>query len=155
MDRLPVLIVEHSTQGLTPLKESNVAPKYFLSGIFTEFDIENRNQRIYTADKFIPHMNELLERKKQLGVIYGEFDHPDVFDTSLARVSHTVEKLVYNQNENRIEGEIRLLSTKWGKEAKALIDDNCPIFVSSRAAGITENNNTVTIKKLFTYLHTR
>lgn len=31
------------------------------------------------------------------------------------------------------------------------MSDGCPIFVSSRAAGVTESNGTVTIKKLFTY----
>ena len=72
---------------------------YILSGIFTEFGVVNRNDRIYTADKFLPHMNDLLERKKQLTVIYGEFDHPDVFDTSLSRVSHTLESLVFNKEK--------------------------------------------------------
>jgi hypothetical protein len=149
----PVLIVENCNSGLklnegvSSIKDDRI----FLNGIFTEFDVMNRNERIYTKDKFIPHMNDLLERKKQLGAIYGEFDHPDVFDTSLSRVSHTLESLTYNSDKNRIEGEIRLLNTYWGKEAKALVLDGCPIFVSSRAAGVTESDNTVTIKKLFTY----
>ena len=152
MKKNPVLIVEHCTQGLRPINEELIKKKeYLLGGIFTEFGILNRNERIYTADKFLPHMQELLERKKTLGVVYGEFDHPDVFDTSLSRVSHTVESVIYNKEKNRVEGEIKLLSTHWGKEARSLIDDGCPIFVSSRAAGITESDGTVTVKKLFTY----
>jgi hypothetical protein len=148
----PVLIVEHCMDGLKPLSESNT-PKgeYILGGTFTEFGIKNRNDRIYTAEKFIPHLNELLSRKKQLGVVYGEFDHPDVFDTSLSRVSHTIENAQYVKESNIVTGKIRLLNTHWGKEAKALVDDGCPIFVSSRAAGITESDGTVTVKKLFTY----
>ena len=152
-----VLIVENNTNGLT-LNESVKVEKdkngnriYRLSGIFTEFDVTNRNDRVYTSDKFLPHLNELVERKNTLGAVYGEFDHPDVFDTSLQRISHTIEKVYFNQNENRVDGEIRLLNTRWGKEAKALVEDNCPIFVSSRAAGITESDGTVTVKKLFTY----
>lgn len=149
-----VLIVENSVNGLKKVNEA-VAPsgkrQYILGGIFTEFGIKNRNERIYQADKFLPHLNELLERKKTLGVVYGEFDHPDVFDTSLGRVSHTVESAFFVKQTNRVDGEIRLLNTHWGKEAQALVDDGCPIFVSSRAAGITESNGEVTIKKLFTY----
>jgi hypothetical protein len=149
-----VLIIENSTNGLQKLNES-VAPsgkrQYILGGIFTEFNIRNRNDRIYQSDRFLPHLDELLERKKTLGVIYGEFDHPDVFDTSLSRVSHTVEKAFFVKEKNRVDGEIKLLNTHWGKEAQALVDDGCPIFVSSRAAGITESNGEVTIKKLFTY----
>jgi hypothetical protein len=148
-----VLIIENCTSGLKLINEANAAIKkgYILSGIFTEFDVMNRNERIYTANKFLPHLNELIERKTTLGIIYGEYDHPDVFDTSLSRVSHTIEKVFYNQEKNRVDGEIRLLNTHWGKEAKALVDDGCPIFVSSRAAGVTESNGEVTVKKLFTY----
>ena len=146
----PVLIIEHCTSGLKPLNEST-KNEYILGGVFTEFGVKNRNDRIYTADRFIPHLNELVIRKTQLGVVYGEFDHPDVFDTSLARVSHTIESVFFNESLNRVEGEIRLLNTHWGKEAKALVDDGCPIFVSSRAAGVTESNGHVTVKKLFTY----
>jgi hypothetical protein len=86
-----------------------------------------------------------------MGVVYGEFDHPDVFDTSLSRASHLVLEAKYLKNENRVDGRIKLLSTYWGKEAKSLVDDGCPIFVSSRAAGITESDGSVTLKKLFTY----
>jgi hypothetical protein len=62
-----------------------------------------------------------------------------------------VKEAVFNKDHNRIEGKIQLLSTFWGKEARALVEDQCPIFVSSRAAGVTENDGTVTLKKLFTY----
>ena len=55
------------------------------------------------------------------------------------------------KESNRVEGQIKLLNTYWGREAKALVDDGCPVFVSSRAAGVTENDGTVTLKKLFTY----
>jgi hypothetical protein len=55
------------------------------------------------------------------------------------------------KEQNLVSGEIRLLSTYWGREAKALVDDGCPVFVSSRAAGITESDGSVSLKKLFTY----
>ena len=152
MEIKPVLVIENSLNGLR-LNESASAfksDKIILEGIFTEFDVKNRNERIYTKDRFLPHLQELQERMSTLGV-YGEFDHPDVFDTALSRVSHILESLTFNQSENRIDGSIRLLNTHYGKEAKALVMDGCPIFVSSRAAGVTESNGTVTVKKLFTY----
>src|SRR5574343_663107 len=147
-----VLIVENSTNSLA-IKESAQGKKdaYVLGGIFTEFDVKNRNERVYTANKFLPCLNELNERIQNMGVVYGEFDHPDVFDTSLSRASHIIRNANYVKESNRVDGEIRLLNTYWGKEARALVDDGCPIFVSSRAAGITESDGTVTLKKLFTY----
>ena len=146
-----VLIVENTTNPLK-LTESSVNKDHgVLGGIFTEFDVKNRNERIYTAEKFLPCLQELQERITTIGGVYGEFDHPDVFDTSLARASHLIHKAEFVRENNRVEGEIRLLNTHWGKEAQALVKDGCPIFVSSRAAGITESDGTVTLKKLFTY----
>jgi hypothetical protein len=146
----PVLIVENSTNSL--IRESASGKKdYVLGGIFTEFGVKNRNERIYTADKFLPALGELNERMNNLGVVYGEFDHPDVFDTSLSRASHIITKAEYVKEKNLVSGEIKLLSTYWGREAKALVEDGCPVFVSSRAAGITESDGSVSLKKLFTY----
>lgn len=149
----PVLIVENSTSSL--IKEQHNASTgkkdYLLSGTFTEFGVKNRNERIYTANKFLPALQELNERINNLGVVYGEFDHPDVFDTSLSRASHIVTKANYVAEKNLVAGEIKLLSTYWGKEAKSLVDDELPVFVSSRAAGITESDGSVSLKKLFTY----
>jgi len=148
----PILIVENNTN---PLKESvkisGGKKEYVLGGVFTEFGVKNRNERIYTADKFIPCLKELNERIQTMGVVYGEFDHPDVFDTSLSRASHIIRKAYHVKEGNRVDGEIKLLNTYWGKEAKSLVDDGCPVFVSSRAAGVTESDGTVTLKKLFTY----
>ena len=146
----PVLIVENSTNSL--IRENASSKKdYVLGGTFTEFGVKNRNERIYSAEKFLPALNEMNERMNSLGAVYGEFDHPDVFDTSLSRASHIITKANYVQEKNCVEGEIKLLSTYWGKEAKALVDDGCPVFVSSRAAGITESDGSVSLKKLFTY----
>ncbi len=147
----PVLIIENSKNRLE-LKEGaqNIKSDYILSGPFTEFDVVNRNERIYTADEYVPHVERMME-KKQWGVIYGEYDHPDVFDVSMKFVSHTVENAFYNKEKNRIDGEIRLLNTHYGKDAKSLVDDGLPLFVSSRAAGITESTGKVKLKQLFTY----
>jgi len=147
----PVLIVENSTNALIRENASSGKKDYVLGGTFTEFGVKNRNERIYTAEKFLPALQELNERITNLGVVYGEFDHPDVFDTSLSRASHIITKANYVKESNLVSGEIRLLNTYWGKEAKALVDDGCPVFVSSRAAGITESDGTVSLKKLFTY----
>jgi hypothetical protein len=145
-----VLIVENSTDSLK-INESNKGSKFLLSGIFTEFDVENRNKRFYTAENFLPCMDAMLEKKKMLGVLFGEFDHPDVFDIAGKNISHAIEDMTYNESANRVEGSIALLSTRYGKEARAIINDGYPLFVSSRAAGVTEGNGNVMLKELFTY----
>lgn len=148
-----VIIVEHNPDKLVRINESAGSSKkdnYVLGGKFTEFGVKNRNERIYTWNKFEPALTELNERISTMGV-YGEFDHPDTFDTSLKNASHMVSEAVFDESSNSVIGKIKLLPTQWGKQARALVDEEYPIFVSSRAAGITEANGEVTLKKLFTY----
>ena len=147
----PVLIIENNTNPLKMNEGVDARKDYLLGGTFTEFMVKNRNERVYTPERFLPCLEELNTRINTMGVVYGEFDHPDVFDTSLSRASHLIKTAYYVKEKNIVEGQIKLLNTYWGKEAKALVDDGCPIFVSSRAAGITEADGTVSLKKLFTY----
>jgi hypothetical protein len=147
----PVLIIENNTNPLRMNEGVDARKDYLLGGTFTEFMVKNRNERVYTPERFLPCLEELNTRITTMGVVYGEFDHPDVFDTSLSRASHLIKTAYYVKEKNVVEGQIKLLNTYWGKEAKALVDDGCPIFVSSRAAGITEADGTVSLKKLFTY----
>jgi len=155
MEQKHVLIVERGGGKLVqesiqePATLGRHRPK--LSGNFTQFDVENRNKRYYTAENFVPVMNRLLEKKQTLGVLYGEFDHPDVFDIAGKNVSHTIDNLVYNEANNCIDGTIKLLNTRLGKDAQAIIEDGEPIFVSSRAAGVTNASGVVALKELFTY----
>jgi len=146
-----VLIVENAGSSLSINESTKGAPKLKLDGKFTEFDIQNRNKRMYTAEKFLPCMNAMLEKKKTLGVLYGEYDHPDVFDVTCKNLSHVIDSLVHNEKSNCIDGEITLLNNSWGKEARSIIEDNYPLFVSSRAAGVTDDNGVVHLKELFTY----
>jgi hypothetical protein len=46
----PVLIIENSQNSL--IRENNGSTKkdYILAGTFTEFNVKNRNERIYTAE---------------------------------------------------------------------------------------------------------
>lgn len=146
-----VMIVENSGSTLKINENTVKSTKLQLEGKFTEFDIENRNKRMYSADKFIPYMNALLEKKKTLGVLYGEYDHPDVFDVTCKNLSHVIDSLTHNESNNCIDGSITLLNNSWGKEARSIIEDGYPLFVSSRAAGVTESNGMVQLKELFTY----
>jgi hypothetical protein len=149
-----VLIIENSQKGLDVINEG-VTPTgekaYKMQGIFTELGVTNRNDRIYTEEGFLPALNEMQSRMETLGTLYGEFDHPDSFDMSLQRASHVISKVDYVKESRQVTGEIQLLSTYWGKEAKAIVNDGHSLFVSSRAAGITEGNGQVSLKKLFTY----
>ena len=142
-----LLILERSSSSLD-LKTENGA--YVLEGIFGELDKKNKNNRIYTAEEYVPQIESLQDKIKSSKLL-GELDHPSNFDVSLKNVSHIIEELTYDKENKQIRGRIRLLDTDAGRQAKALVDAGVPLQISSRAAGAVEENGQVKIKQLFTY----
>lgn len=145
-----VLVVERIVENikLTPTSEKNV---YVFSGCFTKFGIKNKNGRIYEYKEFQPHLKMLLEQIKSPGKLLGELDHPKDFEILYSRVSHVIESLEYDESTNTLNGTIRLLNTEKGKDAMAIADAGVGLNISSRAAGSVREDNTVELKKVFTY----
>lgn len=146
-DSKVLLILERSSSNLVVNKESG---DYILEGIFAQFGVENNNKRIYEEKEYLPHL-EYLQKKISQNRLMGELDHPEKFEVSLDKVSHVIENLEYDQSKRQIKGRVRILDTPSGKIAKALIDSNVPISISSRAAGSVSENKSVSIKRIFTY----
>lgn len=143
-----LLILERSQSNL--LQNVSADGAIILEGVFTEFGVRNKNNRIYEEKEVLPHINELNEKVKS-GKLLGELDHPKDFDISLSNVSHVIESLDYDSEKKQVMGRIRLLNTSKGKEAQSLIRDGIPLHISSRAAGTVDENGKVKIKKFFTY----
>jgi hypothetical protein len=143
-----LLILERSQANLAQNTTDDGA--IVLEGVFTEFGIRNKNNRIYEEKEVLPHINELKEKVKT-GKLLGELDHPKDFDISLSNVSHVIESLTYDPEKKQVIGRIRLLNTTKGKEAQSLIKDGIPLHISSRAAGSVDESGKVKIKKFFTY----
>jgi hypothetical protein len=142
-----VLICENSGHQLNIVDKK----EYILEGIFCVFNKENVNGRIYEEAEYFPHL-EYLQEKISKRKLVGELDHPENFDISLQKVSHLVEKLWYDKEDQTLKGRIRILDTDpHGLNARKLVDAGFPISVSSRAAGVVQENKKVKIKRVFTY----
>jgi hypothetical protein len=146
-----VLILERSSAPVSSYKKQATNSSLMLEGVFTEFNRLNRNNRIYTADDFLPCLEEMVGRIETLGGVYGELDHPTVYETKLQTASHLITQAVYDEQENLVRGQIKLTPNRFGKEVREFIEGGFPIFVSSRAVGVMESQNRVNIKRLFTY----
>lgn len=147
----PVLILE-SRDFIVESKTLEKDGTYTLEGIFAEFNGEkNNNGRIYEASEYIPHLT-YLNKKINENRLFGELDHPDKFDVSLSKVSHMITKLTYIKESNVIKGSVKLFNTRIGQDAQAILAGGGTLSISSRAAGIVnENTSKVQIKKIFTY----
>lgn len=142
-----LLIVENCSSDLKFEQDSD---SIILTGLFTTFSTKNRNGRIYESADFLPHV-EALKEQMSAGALLGELDHPHSFETTLSNVSHVVESLEFDPQQNAIVGRVRLLNTSKGKEAQALVKDGIPLHISSRAAGTVDESGKVRLQQLFTY----
>ena len=156
MKEKKLLIVERSNAPLNytveqSLNENNEhSDSIVLTGLFTSFNTKNRNGRIYESADFLPHVEALREQIESKRLL-GELDHPHGFEISLGNVSHVVESLEFDPQQNAIVGKIRLLNTSAGREAQALVRDGIPLNISSRAAGTVDESGHVKLQQLFTY----
>ena len=151
-----LMICKNSSSALKRIYESadvNSANKpYILMGTFAKLDEINRNQRIYTKEEYLKHLQYLREDIKKGEPLLGELDHPDDrFEVKLKEASHRVIDLWYDPQQNAIMGKIELLNTPNGKLAQSLVDQGIPLHISSRAAGSVNKDNTVSIQQIYTY----
>jgi hypothetical protein len=139
-------VVEEEEEG----KKKN----YYLTGVYTECEVKNSNNRVYPRPIVEREVKKLRE-KIDSGVAFGEFGHPKEFkeisDINPARVSHRI--LEINQDGNIFKGKSVIIPEGMGKIATAMIDTGGKLSISSRAVGrvqkstgVVENNY-----RLYTY----
>ena len=90
MSNKDLLILERSSSELEFKSEAGV---YILEGIFGELDKKNRNNRIYTAEEYLPQI-EALQDKIKASKLLGELDHPEKFDISLKNMVRQLDLIL-------------------------------------------------------------
>lgn len=143
-----VFIIERINEAVTVTRGDN--NDIILEGTAAVFGVMNENNRVYEKQEYLPHL-EYLNKKIQERRLFGELDHPQKFDVSLANVSHVIESLAYDEPSNSVKIKLRLLDTPCGKIAKTLVEAGCVISISSRAAGNVSDDGKVKLHKIFTY----
>ena len=148
-----LMVCSNSSKPLKMLKESAGQQKrYVLEGIFAELDVKNRNQRIYTKEEYLKHLDYLREDIRTGQSLLGELDHPeDRFEVKLKEASHRILDIWYDRQSNCVLGKIELLNTPNGLLAQSLLEQGIPLHISSRAAGTVNSDNTVNIQQIYTY----
>jgi hypothetical protein len=147
MGKTMKLITEYKDfgQDITYLTEDvpGVGKKYFISGIFLQANVKNRNNRIYPEEIMEREVNRYTNNYILKRRAFGELGHPEGPLINLDRVSHLIEHLT-RDGSNWI-GKAKILDTPNGKIVKAMIDDGAQLGVSSRGVGSLTNKNGVNI----------
>lgn len=106
---------------------------YYISGIFLQANIKNRNGRVYPVSILEKEVNRYVNNYVTQRRAFGELGHPSGPMINLDRTSHLIENL-YRDGDNFI-GKAKILDTPNGKIVKSLLDEDAKIGVSSRGMG--------------------
>lgn len=138
----PMLLVEELRPSECNLiqESSSDGKNLWLSGIFMQADLKNRNGRVYPLQEIANAVQGSKLRIAEQNGIMGELDHPQTLNINLDRVSHVITEL-WMQGSNAY-GKAKLLNTPMGNIAQELVKAGVKIGVSSRGAGnVNESGN--------------
>lgn len=87
--------------------------------ILRKYVLSDFNKLNVDLDNIQEVLNELNERIKHVGCLYGEFGYSEIFDVSLDKVSHVIRNITYDNG--KVYGDIKILNTYNGKIVSHLI----------------------------------
>ena len=139
--------INEQVEYLTEANE-NGEKQYYLSGIFLQGKIKNRNGRIYPVDVLAKEVERYTKENINTKRSYGELNHPDNPTINLDKVSHIITEL--KQDGSNFIGKAKILtSTPNGKIVQALMQEGCSLGVSSRGlGGIVERGGAKIVENL-------
>lgn len=138
---MELLVEDFSAQEGNIITEAKMdGNNVWLSGIFMQADIKNRNGRVYPLSEMVEAVNNASKQIKEYGGIFGELDHPQGLNINMDRISHAIKELA--MDGNNVVGKMYLLDTPMGKIAKELAKSGVRYGVSSRGVGqVNESGN--------------
>ncbi len=125
------LITESSADGKTA----------WLSGIFMQADIKNRNGRVYPSNEISEAVKIAQQTINERNGIMGELDHPQTLSVNLDRVSHVITEM--KMEGSNAMGKAKMLNTPMGNIARELVNSGVALGVSSRGAGTVNESGGV------------
>jgi hypothetical protein len=132
---MALLITEVFNEDCEVLVESNEngSKSHYISGIFMQGDIRNRNGRVYPSAVLEKEMNRYNEQFVKTKRALGELGHPDGPQINGDRVSHLITEM--KRDGNNFIGKAKIIGTPMGNIVKTFIDEGVKIGVSTRGLG--------------------
>lgn len=138
-----MILIEENFDGLLTESYQN-GKKTYLTGVFAEAVVRNRNGRSYDLKEMTAEVNRFNEMAMAGNGVLGELDHPSVLEVRLKNVSHRIVEMKMVGNQAIGKAEI-LESHPNGQILKGLIKDRVRIGVSTRGSGqVNESTGQVT-----------
>lgn len=112
----------------------------YLYGTFQRADAQNINGRIYprkVLEEQVNNYQKLIDGKRA----WGELDHPESAEVSLANVSHLVVEIGWKGDD--VVGKILVLDTPSGNILRKIVEKGGIPGISSRGMGSVSEKNGV------------
>jgi hypothetical protein len=138
---MALLITEVFNEDCEVLVEANEngSKSHYVSGIFMQGDIKNRNGRVYPSEVLEKEMKRYNEQFVKTKRALGELGHPDGPQINGDRVSHLITEM--KRDGSNFVGKAKILGTPMGNIVKTFIDEGVKIGVSTRGLGSVKQNN--------------
>lgn len=135
------LITETLNESCEVLVETAETGKknHFITGIFMQGGIKNRNGRIYPVNILENEMKRYNKDFIQTKRALGELGHPNGPQINGDRVSHIITEM--KRDGNNFIGKARILSTPMGEIVKTFVNEGVQIGVSTRGLGSVKPTN--------------
>lgn len=132
---MELLIESYTAEEAQIITESvNKGKDVFLSGIFMESEIRNRNNRIYRLNEIAKAVDTLNETIKNYGGVLSELEHPkDRLSVNMNYVCSIITEM--KMNNTKAYGKMKILDTPCGIILKEVIKGGYRPGVSSRGSG--------------------
>lgn len=132
-------VFNDDVETIAEAKEDGKPKDYYISGVFMQGDIKNRNGRIYPSQTLEKEMNRYNESFVKTKRALGELNHPQGPSINADRVSHLITDM--KREDNNFVGKAKILATPMGEIVKTFIDEGVKIGVSTRGLGSVKAKN--------------
>jgi hypothetical protein len=135
------ILVEQIMPSSANLMEQKLGTDMYLSGIMMQAEVVNGNRRKYKLSEISKVVQEAQSKIAAGNFILGELNHPESLSINLNNVSHAITEI--SMNGNNAIGKMKLLNTPAGNIAKAILEGNVRLGVSSRGTGNVDERGEV------------
>ena len=136
------MLVETNFNDVQAISEGVGNDKHmYISGIFAQGGVVNRNRRLYPSGVLEGSMAEYDRDYVSKSRAVGEAEHPKTTQVNLDRISHIILLNHLVKEGDNYSAKARILNTPCGNIVRGLIEGGVQIGVSTRADGAVKRNS--------------
>lgn len=134
---------------INPITNKPYEDGIILSGVFADLRPQlNNNNRIYSIPEYVELVERLYTQVHSRRGLFGEFEHPEKYNTDGKKVSHKILDIFYDPATQMVYGTVLVLNTPNGNIVKEIIKSGGLICISARAAGSEEKQSDGTLRAI-------